>query len=134
MRSDFKIGSRNNTVQLTPSINLDFTAVSAKNCTRCQYKNYDTFNSMGDNFLKGSDVNQSIETGVKESEYSILLNGSFVTDTFAAVNTNKMYSNKTSEVYKFFLIHSISTGEKTQTYTNALGDGYIGMSSNLGSN
>ena len=89
---------------------------------------------MSDNFLKGSDVNQSVETGVKDTEYSILLNGSYVTDTFAAVTTNKLYSNNASDVYKFFLIHSITTGQKTQSYTNALGDGYIGMSSNLGSN
>jgi hypothetical protein len=71
---------------------------------------------------------------IDHPDYSVLLNGSYVTDVFSAVKTDKLYSNKAEDVYKFFLIHNITEGQESKAEVNALYDGYIGMASNLGHN
>jgi len=42
---EFYIGAMNNTLILVPSLNLDYTLISAKNCTTCPRRNYDVAKS-----------------------------------------------------------------------------------------
>jgi hypothetical protein len=58
--SSFNIGSRNNTVYLRPNMNLDLTAVSSRNCSRCPRNNYDVYSSENDQFLKGNMNTESL--------------------------------------------------------------------------
>jgi hypothetical protein len=37
----FFIGSANNTLNLRPKLNMDYTIIAAPNCTECPSKNYD---------------------------------------------------------------------------------------------
>ena len=47
---------------------------------------------------------------IPDSEYTIIFNGSFVNDTFNTISSNDLYSNKSDDLFKFFLIHNITNG------------------------
>jgi hypothetical protein len=88
----FRIGSKSNTILLKPILTLDMTVISAKNCSNCPVKNYDSIQSDKDGSLKPTGKlyrNHSIELAIENSNYSMIVNGSSVTDTFFLSNSNE---------------------------------------------
>lgn len=132
------VGRKNNTVNLRPTFQMDFTAIAAQNCTSCPLRNFDANASETEHFLKPVTPGlQAIEIGIKDSNYSFLVNGTFVTDTLSTTSNlganEKIYTNATSDVYTFFLIQNITTGSYQKDFFGLVGDGLLGMTPNLGS-
>ena len=85
----FKIGSKSNTILLKPILTLDMTVISARNCSNCPAKNYDSIQSDKDGSLKPTGKlyrNRTIELAIANSNYSMIVNGSSVTDTLCISN------------------------------------------------
>ncbi len=110
----YKIGFGNNTINLSPKLNMDYTAIAAPNCTDCPSKNYDTSKSEGAGFLKRVKETEKFEVSIANTSFSVVLGGSWVTDTLSTKDSgalNATYSNKDTEVYEFFLIHNLTAGD-----------------------
>ena len=87
----FRIGSLSNTIHLKPILTLDMTVISAKNCSNCPVKNFDSIQSDRDGSLKPTGKlyrNHTIELAIENSNYSMVVNGSSVTDTLCISTSN----------------------------------------------
>jgi len=72
---------------------------------------------------------------IANSTYSVKLNGTWATDILVVNSSQaKIFTNSSEEHYKFFLINDIELGEAQKPAAAIMGDGFIGLTPNLGSN
>jgi len=121
----FRIGSKSNTILLKPILTLDMTVISARNCSNCPVKNFDSIQSDRDGSLKQTGKlyrNRSIELAIENSNYSMVVNGSSVTDTLCISTSNDTILNQCQSLsskspYEFFLVDNFTA---SKSYENAL--------------
>lgn len=93
-------------------MNLDYTLISASNCTECPSRKYDDgYSEMLGTLNPVTNTTESIELSLTNTKYSFVVNGSFVKDAFSTEDVSSqadIYESK--ERYEFFLIHNMTIG------------------------